>query len=982
MSAETITLLAPLFKLLSIDLIIALIAFLVIVTLARSKQAGFAVLKRNFFGYFSNPTGYVFLCLFVLLTSMAAFWPHEFFNSNLATLDQLNYWFPIIMLFFIPAITMSIWAEEKRQGTDELLLTLPADDFDVVIGKYLSAAAIYTVSLLFSQISTFLVLLFLSKGEVDTGLFVSNYVGYLFIGLAMLAIGMIASFLTHNLTVGFILGALFNAPLAFASMADVIIPSKSWATFISDFSIRGQFDNFGRGVISIAPIAFFILVLVFGLYFCMVLIGRRHWSGGKDGNTMFLHYLARVLLLVVIVFGVSYFLKNNDRPRYDTTEGQVSSLSPTTKNLIRSLNPERPIVIDAFISSDIPEQYAKTRYDLLTLLKEFQALASSRKVKLQVQINDNLEPSGEKALLADKQYGIVPEVVRVRERGAFRDQEVLLGAAVRSGLSKVVIPFFESGIPVEYELVRSINTVAQPKRAKLGIINTDANFTGGFSMAGGFQQIPKQPIVEELEKQYDVEEVDPSSPISTEAYDVLFAVQPSSLNPQQLDNFVEAVRSGVPTAIFEDPMPAVYQGIPGTGQPKQPAGNPMMGMNQPPEPKGDIQKLWKVLGLDIPVQQGFQGINPDVVWQQYNPHPKLQYLMNTTDEWLFILEGNNETEDYLSEANPISKGLRELMFLYSGSIRADKQRDDVKITELVRTREDVSGRIDFDSISNQMRSGQASEAQLRVLQGQPTGSEVLAVYVEGVSSDGAGDKETEEGEAAGETGEPEDSAPESGRPIKAVYVADVDYMHPFFSENRKRPEQFEELDLRVQNITFVLNIVDVLAGETSYPEIRSHEPQHITLGLFEDQAEFYRQAAFAAQKQSQEDFNKEKQAAEEEMTQRIAEFREKIEQLNRDGGATNEAKRRELVAAQQRLQVQEAIESRKLDVKTRQFEIQRDAAIKESQRKSESSILKLQNYYKVLAIFLPPIPPLLVGIGVFVSRRVREREGISKSRLR
>lgn len=952
--------------LLAYDVVFLLILIAIVALLSGTKRAAFAVMKRNFVGYFSNPTGYVFLCIFVFLTSVAAFWPYEFFNQNLATLDQLNQWFPLIMLVFIPAITMSIWAEEKRQGTDELLLTLPADDFDIVIGKYMSAAAIFTASLLFSQLSTFVTLSILTEGHLDIGLIFTTYLGYWFIGLAMIAIGMIASFLTGNLTVGFILGSLFNAPLAFASLAESISPWRNVADWVSSSGIARPFDDFGRGVISSSSVVYFLLVSVVALYACMVLIGRRHWTGGKDGNTMAWHYLLRVAALIVFTVGAVVLFRNKDVVRRDLTEGKVSSLAPATKKLIQELKSDQPIVIDAFISSDIPEIYAQTRYELVNLLKEFRSEAAKQNRTIEVNLYDDIELFSDEAALANERFGIEPVTRMVREKGAPQQKQLILGAAFKSGLEKVTVPIFEYGIPVEYELVRSINTVASGKRKRLGIVPTDANLLGGTVMQGmGMQRIPQHLLVEELSKQYEVEAVNMNAPISPDMYSALVAVQPSSLAPPAFERLMEAIQAGIPVAIFEDPAPVGTQHITPTGAPKQAPGGGMFGGGGGPQPKGDIRTLWEALELDVPGKAGMQGMfMPDLVWQQHNPYPILED--NANPLWVFVDEDAPGVEPgkALSSASPITNGMNEVLAIVPGAVRA-KVDGKLKHTSLLTTCE-LSGTVPGEKLREFMQ-GQANVMQ------ETNGIapfQSIAMTIEGTS------------EASAKPAEGDDEQPAAGGvAIKVVYVADTDLMLPDFSMIRADPNNMVETRFQFQNVTFILNCIDWLAGELDFIEVRKHEPIFASLRMIDSVKELAREDVRKGSEQFQAVYDSVVTEARESMDKELQSLREKVEEMQ-EKSADGSVGRAEMQATVQRFQMSQEAQQRKLDVKIAKTARDQQLSVREIERKAADEVTSIQNQVKAAAVALPCIPPLIVGVIVFASRRLRERENISKSRLK
>jgi ABC-2 type transport system permease protein len=962
-------------KLFLIDAIfLGLLLAVIVLPLAIFKRAAYAVLKRNFIGYFSNPTGYVFLCLFVVLTSFWAFVPHEFFTNNLANLDQLNKWIPLILLVFIPAITMSIWADERRQGTDELLLTLPAGDFDIVIGKYFAAVAIFTVSLIFSQLSSYAVLMALTLGDMDSGLLFTTYMGYWFMGLAMLAIGMVASFLTSNLTVGFILGMLLNSPLVLAKTADIIIARGDLASYISRWSAASQFDDFGRGVISFASSSYFMMVAVVGVYLSMVLIGSRHWFGGRDGQSMLGHYVARALALGAIIVGASLFLSNHDYGRFDFTKDDVSSLSPETRKLVSELENKYPIVIDAYISAELPEQYAKTRYDLLSMLKEFRSLAGS---DIRVNIHDNLARASDEARNAAAQYKILPRTVQVSSRGTFRPEQVILGVGFRCGPEQVSVPFIDFGVPVEYELVRSLVTVAKgdrKTRKKIGVVATDVQMMGGMSM--NFmqpQQIPEQAIIEELRKQYTVDEVDLAQPLESDKFDVLMVVQPSSLGPQQMANLIDAVKKGVPTAIFEDPFPGFMTQVGGTGEPRRGGGF------SPQQPQGDIKTLWKALGIKA-MGGGASGlpgagVQVDMVWQDYNPYVKFA-MAGMGPEYTFVHRNQPSSKSGKPAFNPAEasvKTLEEILFVCPGGIIRDDDVEGITFTDLVNTGDRQAGRCSV----MEFRSASMAQQDIRTALGDPTGkSYVIAAKIQNAATPADSDKNKTE-EKEGEEGK-EKSPVE--HPLNVIYVADIDVVSSAFVELRARPqnEMFGDLKFNFDNVSFVLNLLDDLAGVDRFHEIRTRKFRHSTLQAVENETNVTRTEMMSEVKKFQKeitDKEKSEDSAVQELEKKFDEQQEKI--LTKqpvDYVALNALKQQRALELESR--------RRKADVAKEEFKNKTLTQIEDLQLDHEQKVQRIQNKFKTWALALPPIPPLLLGLIVFARRRLLEREGISKTRMK
>lgn len=895
-----------------------------------NRYAVQAIFARNFFSYFANPTGYVFLCVFVLLSTIAAFWSNAFFVNNLANLDQLTPFFPFIMLVFAPAITMNSWAEERRQGTDELLLTLPANDLEVVSGKYLACLAIYSCSLFFSAVCNLVVLETL--GHPDLGLFFSTYVGFWFVGAAMLAIGMLASFFTSQVTMGYVWGVLLNAPFVFSACGDVILPSRL-ASAMSFWSFEARYAPFCKGEISCASAFYFAAIALVMLYLCMILIGCRHWFSGISGWKRAGHFTLRTIFLVAIVSSLTILFNRFDIQK-DFTAERINSLCEETIQLLKEFQPERPVEIHAWISPQIPGEFAQVKRNLESTLHQFETYAPG---KVRVHLH-SLERFTDEALMVEKNFGITPNDVNVQVRGTLEKTSVYLGASMTCGLNQETIPFFSRGLPVEYELIRSLLMVSTHQRKRLGVLQTDANLLGmfdGMPMIGIDRATidnSVSPIIAELRKSYEIVPLNPSYPLDPEAVDVILAVQPSTLEPFQMENFVKALEAGVPTAIFEDPLPLCSQFTP-TCEERRLSRNPMdaMSMMAGNLPKADRETLWKILGVRF--------FEQEIVAQKYRPIPRFS---RSPHPFLFV-DKNELNPRPFAENNPVANGLRRMVLLYSGHFEPAPTASGTLFTPLVQA-SSYSGVIPYRKLFKNPELGFLPQNL-----NTETDFEVTSrPYV--LSAEIRSNRPEKKG-------------------LHVILTADTDLFFDGFVEMRSAGGMGSDYDF--DNVNFVLNVMERLGGEDRFYAIRKHQPIHRKLETIER----YRNGF-------QQDFD----AREKELTGKIQERQKELENaLNEKIAKLND----QLQAG--KISRQEAEENREWLLSVGQTEMQKTISrlttniqkeVELMEKDYQTRILEIQNQRKLLAVLLPPLLPLVIAFLVFVYRKRMERLGLSSSRIR
>ncbi|MBT7642959.1 MAG: ABC transporter permease subunit [Rhodobiaceae bacterium] len=239
------------------------------------------ITRREFAGYFSTPLAFVFIIVFLLANGLATFYLGAYFAVGQADLTSFFMFHPWLYLFFLPAISMRLWAEERRNGSIELLLTLPVPLSAIVVGKYLAALGFSTLALML----TFPVWLTVNYlGSPDNGVILASYLGSIMLAGGYLAIGSCLSALTRNQVIAFVISVVACFLFTVSGAPLVLEVFQSWAPqalieTLASFSLLTHFRAITTGVIDARDVMFFATLIGVFLTATVIVVDMKKGEG-------------------------------------------------------------------------------------------------------------------------------------------------------------------------------------------------------------------------------------------------------------------------------------------------------------------------------------------------------------------------------------------------------------------------------------------------------------------------------------------------------------------------------------------------------------------------------------------------------------------------------------------------------------------------------------------------------------------------------
>ncbi len=390
----------------------------------------FSLFKKELASFFSSLTGYLTIVVFLVLTGLMLWVFKSDFNIldyGYAGMDGLFIIGPFLYLFLIPAITMRMIAEEKRNGTMELLLTKPIGEMTLIWAKFLAGVVLVAISLLPTLVGYFsVVALGDPVGNVDSGSVAGSYLGLLLLGAAFVAIGLFASSLTNNQIVAFILAALMCAFMHLGFEAICRMGFLGSAEYVvRQLGMSYHYDSISRGVVDSRDVIYFASVTAVFMMATRIVLQSGKWHGWKNKKDLRRGHwieLTAGILIVIFVNVIGYYVFG----RLDLTSERRYTLSKSTKSLLKKI--DEPLLYRVYLEGELPSDFKRLQNETKEMLNQFRAY--NKNVQYEFVDPNSFEDPKERQVFYQKlaQKGIQPTQIQVNTATGY-SQQVLIPAA-------------------------------------------------------------------------------------------------------------------------------------------------------------------------------------------------------------------------------------------------------------------------------------------------------------------------------------------------------------------------------------------------------------------------------------------------------------------------------------------------------------------------------------------------------------------------